>query len=83
MFKITIAPQAKRQLRLIPKQYKAALSSVIDELKEDPFSGKALIRELTGRFAYRIGPFRMIYKVNKKDKIVNIITVGHRSKVYK
>jgi len=54
----------------------------LKEIKENPFIGKPLTRELTGRFSYKLGVFRVIYKVNKKDKLVEIIAVGHRATVY-
>jgi mRNA-degrading endonuclease RelE of RelBE toxin-antitoxin system len=38
--------------------------------------------ELTGKFSFRVGVYRIIYKVNKKDKVVDILTAGHRATVY-
>lgn len=52
------------------------------ELKEDPFSGKTLIRELTGRYAYKVGAYRIIYKIDKINKKIYILKVGHRAKIY-
>lgn len=83
MFKIIISPRAKRQLKLIPKQYKSVISLIIRELQDDPSYGKPLTKELTGRFTYKVGPYRIVYRINKKDKIVQVITAGHRSEVYK
>ncbi|OGK19756.1 hypothetical protein A3D80_03350 [Candidatus Roizmanbacteria bacterium RIFCSPHIGHO2_02_FULL_40_13b] len=83
MFTVIIAPKAKRQLKLIPKRFESVISLIIRELKEDPFYWKPLTRELIGKFSSKVGPFRIIYIVNEKDKIVNIISVGHRGVVYK
>jgi len=52
------------------------------EIKEEPFLGKPLARELTGKFSFRVGVYRIIYKVNKKDKVIDILTAGHRATVY-
>lgn len=82
MYHIIVAPSAKRELREISKLYKEAVTEAIKELKEDPFLGKPLDREFTGRFSYKIGVFRIIYKVNKENKTVFIFTAGHRSKIY-
>jgi len=54
----------------------------IEEIKEDPFTGKPLLRELFGKYSLKVGPYRIIYIVDKKDKIVKILTAGHRSIVY-
>ena len=82
MYAIIISPYAKRELKKIEKTYEQALSEAIKEIKEDPFLGKPLIREFTGKFSYRVGLFRIIYKIDTKDKIVNILTAGHRSLIY-
>lgn len=83
MYRLRISPEAKGQLKKAKQLYKAALTSVMEELKEDPFIGKPLTRELTGRFTFKVGPYRIVYLVNNKDKIIKILTFGHRSTVYK
>lgn len=82
MYKIKLTAQAKRELKNISRMHQQALTSVFEELKDDPFLGKPLTRELTGRFSYKVGVFRIIYKVNDHDKIVRVLTAGHRSTMY-
>ena len=82
MYKLHIASKAKKELRKISRIHQEAIISAFEELKEDPFIGKPLTRELTGRFSYRVGVYRIIYKINDKDKIVYVISAGHRSTVY-
>ena len=82
MFRISISPKARNQLKSIKKRHQNALKLVIDDLKENPYLGKPLGRELTGKYSYRVGIYRIIYKINKKDKTVQILTAGHRSSVY-
>ncbi len=82
MYKIKITARAKRELKKISKQGKESLELVFEELKEYPNLGKPLSRNLSGKFSYRTGMFRIVYKINKKDEIVTIITAGHRSEVY-
>ncbi len=82
MFKIILTARAKRELRNISKRHQFAIASVIEELKDNPFAGKPLTRELTGRYALRVGIYRIIYTVNKSDKTIYILTAGHRSVVY-
>lgn len=82
MYRIIISPRAKQELKKIEKLYRQAAAEAIDEIKENPFSGKPLTRELTGKFSYKISVFRIIYKINKKDKNISILTAGHRSIVY-
>ena len=83
MYRLIVSPQAQKQLKDIKKHYQVAVRLATQEIKEDPTIGKPLTRELIKRFSYRVGVYRIIYKVNKKDQIVNILTVGHRATVYK
>ncbi len=83
MYKLEITATAKIQLKQIEKTYEQnAINNAFREIKEDPFVGKPLSRELTGRFSFRVGVYRIIYKVNKKDKTIDVLTAGHRATVY-
>lgn len=82
MFRIKLTAKAKRGLKTISKSHREAVSIAVEELKEFPAVGKPLGRELTGRFSVRIGLYRVVYKIDLKDKVVLVINAGHRSKVY-
>jgi mRNA interferase RelE/StbE len=82
MFKIIISPKAIKELKLLKFIHKEAVNLVIDDLKEDPFFGKKLRDNLLGKYSYRIGVYRIIYKINEISNIVYIMSVGHRETVY-
>lgn len=82
MFEVRIPSRAKRQIKSIKKIYQQAILSALEEIGDDPFVGKPLERDLKERFSYRIGVYRIVYKINKDDKVVNILFAGHRSTVY-
>jgi len=82
MYKLRVASKAEKEIKKISHPHQKAIILILAEIKEEPFSGKPLVRELTGRFSFRVGVYRIIYKVNKQDKIIDILTVGHRATVY-
>lgn len=82
MYKIIIAKNVRKDIFLLKKRYQVAFVNTLKELKVDPKLGKPLTRELVGKYSIKIGAYRLIYKLNQKDRIVNVITVGHRSTVY-
>jgi len=82
MFRIKLTPKAKRGLKTISKAHREVVSAAIDELKDYPAVGKPLGRELTGKFSIRVGFYRVVYKIDFKDKVVLVVNAGHRSKVY-
>ena len=82
MFKIIISPKAIKQLKILKFVHKEAVDFAIDDLKSNPELGKKLRDKLSGKYAYRVGVYRIIYKIDESNRIVYIISAGHRSTVY-
>ncbi|OGY23474.1 MAG: hypothetical protein A2172_04625 [Candidatus Woykebacteria bacterium RBG_13_40_15] len=83
MYKLILSARTRKELKKVPKQHREAILLALDEVKNDPFEGKPLSRELIGRFSYRVGVYRVIYQVNKQNQTIYISTAAHRGKVYK
>lgn len=82
MYRIIIAPEARKGLKTIARIYQEGVSEALQALKEDPFLGKPLSRELAGRYSYKVGVYRIIYKIYTREKLINIISAGHRATIY-
>lgn len=82
MYNLQVSQTAAKEIRKLEKKHQEAIIEALQEIREHPLSGKPLTRELTGRFSYRVGVYRIIYKVRQKDRIIIILTAGHRSSVY-
>ena len=82
MYKVIIAPEAKKELKKISKLYKQAIRIAINDICEDPYIGKPLKREFLKKYSYRIGVNRIIYKIDEKEKKVYVFSAGHRSLIY-
>ncbi len=52
-------------------------------MKSDPYLGKPLRGELSGKWSLRVGDYRVIYKIDEQEKILTLLNVGHRKAVYK
>lgn len=82
MYKVHISSKARKEIKKISHPHQKAIILSLIEIKENPLLGKPLTRELTGRFSFRVGVYRIIYTINKKDKTVSILSVGHRATIY-
>lgn len=82
MYETRLTSKAKKELRIISRHHQEAVIQALRDLRENPFLGEPLSMELTGRFSYKVGAYRIVYKINKKDRIVRVLTAGHRSIVY-
>ena len=82
MYEIILSKTAKNQIKKLPTRYKKSALEALKDLKINPLLGKALVRELKGRFSLQFGPYRIIYKINKKEKRVEILIIRHRKYAY-
>ncbi len=81
-YELVLSPKAENQLRKISRIHQKAIIETFEEIIEDPLLGKPLSRELAGRFSFRVGSFRIIYKVDRIDNRVIVLRIGPRPKVY-
>ena len=82
MYLVFVPNQCRKFIKTLPEKYRNLAIQSLTELKFDPFLGAPLGRELIGRFSYRFGVYRIVYKIRKKDKVVEVLRINHRSKVY-
>jgi mRNA interferase RelE/StbE len=61
----------------IKRKVRAALQTIV----EAPTSGKPLKKELAGLRSYRIGRFRIVYRI-AADRLVEVVAVGPRKHIY-
>lgn len=86
MFAVILTKEAKKNLKKITRRYQLKIEKCLTILEENPFYGKdvkKLSGELDGLYRYRIDTIRIIYHVNKADKIVYIISIASRGSAYK
>lgn len=82
MYEVILSRTAQSQIKKLPVRYKRSVIELLNDLKDDPLLGKALMCELKGRFSLKTGPYRIIYKINKKEKRVEVLAIRHRKYAY-
>jgi len=51
---------------------------------DDPRSlGKTLTGQLDGLWRYRVGPYRIVCRIEDQRMVVLVVRIGHRSNVYR
>lgn len=67
------------------KTIKQAIKNAIEQrLQFDPVSfGKPLRYSLKGHRRLRIGDYRVVYRIEEKEKMVVIVAIKHRKNIYK
>lgn len=80
---IVIAKDAQKQYKKLPKAEQAKIKRKLLVISADPLAGKKLDGELRERRSVRAWPYRIIYKINKKENRVEVSDILHRQGVYK
>jgi mRNA interferase RelE/StbE len=82
-FSVIIEKTAQKQLQSIPRSDAIKVLVKIDILRGDPLpKGCKKLSVPMSSFRFRSGNYRIIYKVDFKDRVVRIQDVGHRKNVY-
>ena len=81
-YRIIYSETSRDQIRSLHPQIKPIVKSHIQKLKENPYLGKALERELSGYYSLIMRRFRVIYKIVHKNHVIQIHYVGHRKYIY-
>jgi len=82
MYELRVPHRVKKFIKALPEKYQHSAVSALKDLKQDPKQGKPLTRELKGMYSYQFGPYRFIYKFNRRNKTVEILKLNHRRLVY-
>jgi mRNA interferase RelE/StbE len=61
----------------LKKKIRAALEQIV----ADPHSGKALRDELNGLWSFRVGKFRIVYRLGR-GRLIELVAVGSRAIIY-
>ena len=86
-YQVIYEKEAVKQLKKLDKSQSKILISWIERNLKDTENprkhGKSLKGNLNEYWRYRIGKYRIITRIDDDKIIINIISVGHRSNIYK
>lgn len=75
--------EAADQIKKLDRSIKVRIEKALSRLAEHPELGKRLTGLLSDRWSYRVGDWRILYKIRKFELLIIVLTVGHRRDVYK
>jgi len=80
-YKLRITEDTVSLIRGLHPQLKKKIRAALQEITENPHTGKALKDELKGLLSYRIKKTRIIYRLTGK-KFIDILAIGPRKNIY-
>jgi len=81
-YKVLVTNRFRKDERKLDHRTRNRMYDVITQLVQDPYSYKELKGQLADLRSARFGDFRIIYRINEEQKLVELISVGHRASVY-
>jgi mRNA interferase RelE/StbE len=78
--RIKLPAEVAGLVRSLHPQLKRKIRSALDEILNEPASGKQLRGELAAYRSFRVGKIRIVYR--EKAGIIEIVAVGRREVIY-
>ncbi len=86
MFEVHLTRGVQKFYEGVDSSMARRLNRCFDQLRHDPYEHpniKRLKGSLTGYWRYRVGDWRVVYRVEEDNRIVIIILVAHRREAYR
>jgi mRNA interferase RelE/StbE len=84
-WQIILTHPAEKIYKKSDREIKKRFNNCFEELENDPFYGiniKPLTGKLRGLYRYRVGDWRVIYRIFRETKVVEIIAILPRGNAY-
>ena len=84
MYKVVYDEKVFKDLKSLDKSVaKRILNQIEGKLAENPqLLGTELVGEFRGYFRFRIGDYRVIYKISESEILILVLRIGHRKNIY-
>lgn len=82
---VIFADKARKEFLKLDKPIQKQIQTFIVKLQglKDPrSSGKGLVGNLSGRWRYRVGDYRLVCEIDDDKILITILKIGHRNNVY-
>ncbi len=83
MYQVVLSRSAVKDLNKVNKQYKPHIFAALFDLRKDPYLGKKLKGKFQDCYSLRVGTYRIIYKVYKRELNILVIRIGRRQGAYR
>lgn len=81
MYKLLVPKDVQELISTMHPSLKKKVKASLKIILSAPHSGKALKEELSGLRSFRVGSFRIIYRI-KDPKQIELVAIGPRERIY-
>ncbi|MEP6888763.1 MAG: type II toxin-antitoxin system RelE/ParE family toxin [Nitrospirales bacterium] len=80
--RIDIPPHVADVLRSLHPDLKRSLKAALRAIASDPHCGEPLLRKLAVLQKYRVRRFRIVYGIDRKSRVIQVMAIGPRRHIY-
>ncbi|MFH0850661.1 MAG: type II toxin-antitoxin system RelE/ParE family toxin [Candidatus Bathyarchaeota archaeon] len=66
----------------LPQNFKEQILDALEKIVDTPYAGTKLRGKLEGLLRWRVGKYRIVYLIEKKEKRIVFLDVGLRKSIY-
>ncbi len=81
MYKLVVPKNVQELIRAMHPSLKKKVKASLKIILSEPYSGKALMEELSGLKSFRVSSFRIIYRIKEPEQI-ELVAIGPRERIY-
>lgn len=81
-YTVKLSKEAEKDLKKLDNKARKQVVAKLEELKQDPRHNAKTLKRDPNTWSRRVGDYRILYEINKKEVVVTVIRVGHRKEVY-
>jgi mRNA interferase RelE/StbE len=85
MYKVDLSAKAQKFYRKADQPLAKKLARCFEQLEQEPrqhANVKQLKGKLAGHYRYRVGDYRIIYRIDDQLQVVAVLKIAHRSEAY-
>ena len=86
MYKISLHKKAVKYYQSLDNNIAKRINKAIDEMRKNPLEGaniKRLKGRYEGKYRYKVGGLRIVYRVAEDAKTILVEAIGPRGDIYK
>ena len=86
MYRILFTESARRYFEQADAALQRRLQRCFERLHAEPHRHpniKPLRGPLVGHYRYRVGDYRVVYRIDEEDRVVVVVIIAHRREVYR
>ena len=81
-WRIEFTKRFLKDLEKVPRDIYERVLEAIEEIRFNPYLGKRLSGPLRDLYSWRIGDYRIVYRIDENRKVITLLRFGHRRYIY-